>query len=308
VLNRVRAMKVPCVVQPYVSQRLYDVATASGVRQWKVVGTLLCMDNTFYGPGIFRSNDAPLVALTTGGVAIVPVVPSVTPIRGTTWTLPDATPTTPGLADSLAKEIKQGLRDHGLAVLSLPHQAITPSTLEEILNSLGTNFRDHKNDGSFCWVVSPTGGNSKARSHTCEDFETHTDASYEEDPPRYFALAVERQDRTGNGRTSFAKFVDAVDRLTERHVDILRTTNVGWKRPPEFAHEGAKEMIFGPVLFSRKCGRMRRDIIDTSHLDKEIAAEFWEAFNLLYDMLTEECKRNSSVLPEGCILLVDNWR
>lgn len=298
-------MKVPWVVQPYVEQRLFDVVTSpSEVHRWKVVGTLLCMDGCFYGPGIFRSADAPLVALTTGGVAIVPVMLSVAS-GGAMWTLAESPS---GLAESLAKEVKDGLIEHGLAVLSLPQEEISPGTLESILRSLGTEFRDHKNDGSFCWEVSPRGGNTTARSHTSEEFETHTDASYEESPPRYFALAVERQDRTGHGRTSFARFVDAVDRLSDHQVDILRTTVVGWKRPPEFAHEGAGEVTFAPVLFSKSCGRMRRDIIYTGHLDEETAAKFWEAFNLLYDILTEDCQRRSYVLPEGCILLVDNWR
>ncbi|KAJ1548184.1 hypothetical protein HK096_002391 [Nowakowskiella sp. JEL0078] len=295
-LTIVEKISTPWIVQPYFNQKKWNV---NGNLQ-AIVGTVLTMDGVCFGAGVFRTSNSNLIALTTGGAAVVPAISS--PAPGKLIRVAEINE----LDESVIESVKVKLRDVGVAVISIPEDQLRPNTLEAMLAQVGVKFREHCEKGSYCWTISAE-LDSSARSHTLEEFEVHTDASFELYPPRYFALAVKRQDATGAGATGFAKIGDVVQTMDPKDVDILRTVSVKWSTPVEF-QPCSKPDIFAPVLFSKNFGRLRRDIIDTTHLPTETQTQFWKAYTNLHDCLTIACTNSKSVLPDGSILLLDNWK
>ena len=280
----VKRMEPPYVVQPYIHQRLFDLLDSNGVmRKWKCVGTMLCMDETFYGCGLLRASAGELCALSTGGIALIPVSKRI----AKEFTAPE--------------QMRDVLETEGLAVYRMEEE-VTAKSVSDLLRRCGAEFRDHRADGSFVWEITPKGTTS-ARSHTSEEFKIHTDASFEAKPPRFFLLAVKRCDWTGKGRTSFAKITDCTKDLTDEEYDILRTTQVMWKRPIEFS-SGQVEDVVAPVLYSRSRGRIRRDIMKVKHSDDE--ALFWRAFDKFEACAKSLCEEQSYHLPEASVIICDN--
>lgn len=54
---------------------------------------------------------------------------------------------------------------------------------------------------------------AKARSHTNGAFDVHTDASWNNPPPRALALSVLKCDRRGGGRFSVTSIKDVLSKL-----------------------------------------------------------------------------------------------
>ena len=81
--------------------------------------------------------------------------------------------------------------------------------LKQLLVSLHKNHGHqlpiaHSATRGWFWDVRPSktnfqAGNHQARSETMNEFPWHTDCSYEDPPPRYFALQVLQHDRYGGG-------------------------------------------------------------------------------------------------------------
>src|SRR5689334_22243791 len=67
---------------------------------------------------------------------------------------------------------------------------------------LGLSPAAHNASGDILWDVKAKAAAALGvpRSHTTEEFTWHTDASFENPPPRYFMLQVLRGDRYGGGR------------------------------------------------------------------------------------------------------------
>ncbi|KAJ2992737.1 hypothetical protein HDV02_002877 [Globomyces sp. JEL0801] len=259
------------------------------------------MDGLSYGPGVFRSSAQQLVALGTGGIALAPSIPSPSPFKNTLFIEKSLKP----LEQEKIQSVLDSLHESGIVVVSTPVNDICPENFQEMLQSLGAISQEHNKEGTFCWTINAK-LSTTARSHTSEAFLVHTDASFEDSPPRYFALAIKHQDCTGAGETSLASIEDAVSQLTEVQKKILRTTVVKWTIPPEF-NRGIP-YVKGTVLFSNTMGRFRKDIIDTSDLTKENADLFWDAYNTIDNILANSCEKNKSVLPEGSIVIIDNWK
>ncbi|KAI1362095.1 hypothetical protein F5Y08DRAFT_313148 [Xylaria arbuscula] len=109
------------------------------------------------------------------------------------------------VADELART--------GLLKISLDFQDDDSRYLEQLVVSLH-KYHAHRlpishsfNRGWF-WDVRPStvktqSANHQARSETMEEFPWHTDCSYEDPTPRYFALHVLQPDRCGGGVLSF---------------------------------------------------------------------------------------------------------
>ena len=70
------------------------------------------------------------------------------------------------------------------------------------------------------WKVSPK-GESQARSHNDNEFPMHTDASFEDCPPNFISLYVERADRNGGGLSRLVKLEDIIEKLPKECVEIL---------------------------------------------------------------------------------------
>lgn len=177
----------------------------------------------------------------------------------------------------------------------------------------------HSATRGWFWDVRPSTtafqtANHRARSETMEEFPWHSDCSYEELPPRYFALQVLQHDRLGGGTLS----VMNVQRLSE---SLSQATRASLMRPEyriavpsEFIKEPATRSIRGSLLAADEEGRcsmmrFRRDLLTpltaraSTALDElNLALQNVEAHSPSAVHLT------AGALPERSVILIDNRR
>ncbi|KAI9314369.1 hypothetical protein BDR26DRAFT_1016854 [Obelidium mucronatum] len=325
----------PFVVQPYVAQQLVAAQDCAGAEHTglRLVGTLLSLDGVFYGPGVFRASASELVALGRGGLALFPMtrlgaVPAAARVCAAAL----------GAVD--AKAVRAALALHGVALVGLDAgmKLSDRSRFQSlVMEDLGGRPRQHNSTAvDFVWDISvqqslhqqpqqhqqPATSQQKpplARSQTDEEFDIHTDSSFEDPPPRCVVLAVLRGDRRGGGLTSIACVSKVLATLDPVTIAILRRTLVRWIVPPEFIQtkntnellddtQHSHQSILAPVLISDTRIRFRRDIIDTTHLPPLEATQFWKAFASLETAFHRECnlEENTFLLPEQTLLFLDN--
>ena len=146
------------------------------------------------------------------------------------------------------------------------------------------------------------------------EFPWHTDCSYEDLPPRYFALHVLQHDRFGGGTLS----VMNVQRLSELLSPDTRTSlmrqDYGIRIPLEFIKEPEKRGIVGSVLTAQQdvqpcMMRFRRDLV--TPLTERASRALQELDMSLQDAEAQTQSTlhlTSKDLSAGSIILVDNRR
>jgi len=296
----------PYIVQMYFKQERFSVIRPPSNDpsltpvSWYVVGTILCLDDQFLGPGIFRSSEQDLVCISSGGMMLAPAL-----------SLPIARPQVRFVGNTAQEvpmdKVKSALINDGVALLCLNQAVSEPQEFSKLIQeALGAVIHQHSSNVGGVWSIQPK-SDGIARSHTADAFLPHTDASFEPMPPRFFALSVIRADQGAGGLLCHASVEDAVAKLSTEDFDTLHNTMVCLKRPIEFQKNGM-ETIMAPVLFSKRRARIRGDIIMTDHLPEWEATKFWGAYNRLYVHLDEMCHRSARLLPERSIILMDNQR
>ncbi|KAL7522035.1 hypothetical protein ACHAWX_006730 [Stephanocyclus meneghinianus] len=297
----------PYIAQTFVRQKKFNVIrppdqdpTLMPVA-WHIVATLLCIDDSFLGPGIFRSSNKDTVALCNGGMMLAPAL--ALPFVSSTVRFVGKT-----VNEVQTDKIRGALMQDGLAMLFLD-EAVSDCLIFEqfIKDDLGAVIHQHSSNVGSVWKIHPMNG-GKARSHSADAFLPHTDASYESCPPRFFALSVVRADRCCGGLLGFASVEKAIEKLTKEDFDILRNTVVHWRRPDEFSKDAHDDLVEATVLFSRRRARVRSDIMETAHLSTRKERQFWDAYNRFYAHLDEMCQSSARLLPERTIILMDNQR
>ncbi|KAL6406696.1 CASlike [Ilyonectria robusta] len=222
------------------------------------------------------------------------------------------------------RRVADQLQQSGILKVSLQFPDDKSEYLQQLLLSLNKNHNhqlpiSHSATRGWFWDVRPSTtdfqtGNHQARSETMEEFPWHTDCSYENPPPRYFALQVLQHDRFGGGTLS----VMNVERLSQLLSPTTRAALVNPDYritiPPEFIKDAAQQDIVGSVLVADAEGRstmmrFREDIL-TPLSDKASGA-----LNELKQALqSAEAQSHSTVhltaddLPQRSIILVDNRR
>lgn len=144
-----------------------------------------------------------------------------------------------------------------------------------------------------------------------QEFEWHTDCSYEDSPPRYFALQVLQPDRCGGGTLSVLK-VDHLLRLLSLFAQKgLSSHDYRITVPPEFTKEVGQEHIRGNLLTVYPgCSQLRfRDDI-TEPLTDNAAKALEELKGVLSGKDAEEqtLHLTPQSLPRGSIIMMDNRR
>lgn len=219
----------------------------------------------------------------------------------------------------------QHLQQHGILKINLGFPDPGSQYLKQLVLSLHEYHGhqlpiSHSASRGWFWDVRPgidtpfQTTQHRARSETPEAFPWHTDCSYEDLPPRYFALHVLQHDRFGGGTLS----VMNVQRLTEllspdTRASLMRQ-DYGIRVPPEFIKKPETQEIVGSVLAARQdvqpcMMRFRRDII------KPLTERASRALQEL-DMSLRDTKAQaqstlhltSTDLSAGSIILVDNRR
>lgn len=110
------------------------------------------------------------------------------------------------------RDVSNHLREHGILKVSLAFPDDTSRYLQDLVHSLHRNHGyilpiAHSAARGWFWDVRPNdtivqSHNHQARSETMQDFPWHTDCSYEESPPGYFALQILQHDCQGGGTLS----------------------------------------------------------------------------------------------------------
>ncbi|KAL9655804.1 hypothetical protein ABK040_005031 [Willaertia magna] len=187
---------------------------------------------------------------------------------------------------------------------------------QDLLNhdELNCPFKKFKHE--FIWDITFT-MNGIARSHSLEEFEFHTDASFETVPPHYIALETVFSDKLGCGQFMILDVNEIFNTLSKEHLDCLKKKVFKIAVPPEFRKD--KDYIVTNILFkddtcqqSINDGkeenngwsiRYRRDII----LNRlELNEKQREALNLLDNLLNNPSKVHLLQIPENTIIILDN--
>lgn len=169
--------------------------------------------------------------------------------------------------------------------------------------------------GGF-WDVRPTeldfqAGSHQARSETMDDFPWHTDCSYEDLPPRYFALQVLQHDRFGGGTLSVMNAARLSGLISPQARSALAAPEYQIAVPPEFIKSPERKHIIGNVLIPEDHRlvtsiRFREDILTP------LTTRAAQALEELREAISGEARSavhlRSADLPRGSIILMDNRR
>ncbi len=116
---------------------------------------------------------------------------------------------------------------------------------------------EHTNEAnSKLWDITPLGG-SIARSHSFEEFDIHTDSSFDDPPPQFISLHVIRQDLQGGGISQLVCANRVLDLLSAKSRATLSEPIV-IRIPREF-HKGI-DSICAPIVMESGI-RYRPEII-----------------------------------------------
>ncbi|KAI0431941.1 hypothetical protein F5Y09DRAFT_330016 [Xylaria sp. FL1042] len=176
----------------------------------------------------------------------------------------------------------------------------------------------HSESRGWFWDIRPSAANfqtanCQARSETMEEFPWHTDCSYENPPPKYFALQVLQPDRYGGGVLSLMNVQCLSERLSSTTRAALMCPEYRITTPAEFYKQSMQRNIIGSIFATDYEGRsnirFRGDII--TPLSSEASRALEELKECLTIAATDsEITMNLSAvdLPENTIVLVNNRR
>lgn len=226
--------------------------------------------------------------------------------------------------------VAEKLASKGILKISLNFPDDDSRYLEKLVISLH-KYHGHKlpishsaSRGWF-WDIRPSTAKTQsakhqARSETMEEFPWHTDCSYEDPPPRYFALQVLQPDRYGGGVLSLMNVQRLSERLYPNTRSGLMYSAYKITTPPEFKKEDKPDHITGALLSTDSEGRtvmrFRGDLISTP-IPKGFIVDCYAtcAVNDLKRELTAAAadpdatiRLSAEDLPARTILIVDNRR
>lgn len=213
------------------------------------------------------------------------------------------------------KELLLGLHRHQGHQLPISHSA-SSGWFWDVRPNAANN--DVSSSSSSSHTATAIDTSHKARSETMEDFPWHTDCSYEDPPPRFFALQVLQHDRRGGGTLSIMN----VSRLSAL---LSRETRAALARPefeigvpPEFTKDAGRRSIVGSLFAHDTAARattmrFRGDILapltdsaSTALQELTRALSRAEAADATHDTTTLHLAAQD--MPTGTVLLVDNRR
>lgn len=220
-------------------------------------------------------------------------------------------------------QVHHHLRSQGILKVSLGFPDTDSDYLKNLLLGLGTHHGHgppitHSASSGWFWDVRPSKNacqsqNNQARSETMQNFPWHTDCSYENAPPQYFALQVLQPDRCGGGTLSVLKLDHITRFLSSAAHAALLEPEFQIKIPPEFVKQPDKLHILGSILGldeqDQTIMRFREDIV--TPISARAASALKELKNALEDpdiSSRATLHLKATDLPERSIILLDNRR
>ncbi|KAJ5374596.1 hypothetical protein N7517_006602 [Penicillium concentricum] len=220
------------------------------------------------------------------------------------------------------REVHENLDAHGVVQVQLGFSDEDSTYLQRLISNLHKNHNHglpitHSAERGWFWDVRPSPASfqshgHQARSETMSQFEWHTDCSYEEQPPRFFALQVLQPDRCGGGTLSVLNVDRLLTLLSPFAQQWLSSRNYKITVPPEFTKTVGKQHIVGNLLAVKPGNsgsqlRFREDI--TVPLTPNAAKALDELKEILYGGAREETLHlTPQSLPQGSIIMMDNRR
>ncbi|KAJ5497957.1 hypothetical protein N7453_007008 [Penicillium expansum] len=174
----------------------------------------------------------------------------------------------------------------------------------------------HSANRGWMWDIRPTPASlqdCQARSETMEEFPWHTDCSYEECPPQFFALHVLQPDTCGGGTLSVLKVDQLLALLSPFAKECLFAPNYLIAVPPEFKKSPEDEHIVGGLLATSPDKktiqlRFREDIITPLNPKAAEALEELKSVLLGPEANSHTLHLTAQDLSRGSIILMDNRR
>lgn len=216
------------------------------------------------------------------------------------------------------------LETNGVLQLQLDFEDENSIYLKDLIQNLN-KFHEHglpithSAERGWFWDVRPSpvslqSSGHQARSETMSCFDWHTDCSYEEHPPRYFALQVLQPDQFGGGTLSILCVDQLLALLSPYAQKWLSSNNYKIHVPPEFNKNADDQHIVGRLLTVSPGGRndshlrFREDI--TMPLTKDAGNALDELKMILHDKETQAgiIDLLPESLPRGSIIMMDNRR
>ncbi|CAG7558970.1 unnamed protein product [Fusarium equiseti] len=220
-----------------------------------------------------------------------------------------------------ADRVSSQLERTGMLKISLGFPDNSSSYLKQLLVSLHEHHHhrlpiSHSAKRGWFWDVRPNettfqAGSHQARSETMNEFPWHTDCSYEQELPRYFALQVLQHDRYGGGTLSVMNVEKLNELLSPESKAALMAPEFRIDIPPEF-YKDSRKHITGSILMSNGQStmiRFREDIVMPLTSRAKFALQ-----ELRTALMQQEVQAHTTVhlkssdLPKGSIILMDNRR
>ncbi|KAH8433202.1 uncharacterized protein LDX57_010836 [Aspergillus melleus] len=222
------------------------------------------------------------------------------------------------------RNVNEQLERHGVLQISLHFQDDESQYLRNLVVSLHKQHGhglpiSHSATKGWFWDVRPQTTNfqtkgHQARSETMQEFPWHTDCSYEECPPRLFALHVLQPDRCGGGTLSTMKVDSLWEMLSQSSRDHLCRPQYKIRIPSEFIKRHDQHHIIGSLLAAGQKGdsariRFREELLTPLNNAAEMALN--ELKEILQKLKTDSrhvLHLTPAELPRNSILLMDNYR
>ncbi|KAJ5702905.1 hypothetical protein N7488_010453 [Penicillium malachiteum] len=220
------------------------------------------------------------------------------------------------------RHVDQHLKNHGIVKIGLQFDDDASTYLEQLIRQLNKRHGHglpitHSASRGSLWDIRPQftkpPDTYTARSETMNEFPWHTDCSYEESPPRYFALQVMHPDQCGGGTLSVLDTSRLVSLLSPAACKGLALPEFRIAVPPEFIKQHSKTHITGNLLrMDQTKGtaelRFREDLV--TPLTSSAAAAFEELQRVLNsaNLQSQVMQLTSAMLPRGSIIAMDNRR
>ncbi|KAF4336263.1 Taurine catabolism dioxygenase [Fusarium beomiforme] len=219
------------------------------------------------------------------------------------------------------EQVAAELETTGLLKIRLGFPDVSSDYLKQLLLGLHKHHYHHlpithSATRGWFWDVRPkatsVAGAHQARSETMSEFSWHTDCSYEDPLPRYFALQVLQHDRYGGGTLSAMNVDKLMENLPTEARETLMAPEFRIQIPPEFIKDPMKTYITGSILASVGSSvmiRYRGDIVTPQTARAAKALGKLEAMLARNDLAAHSTIRfGASDLPKGSIILMDNRR
>lgn len=174
------------------------------------------------------------------------------------------------------------LYKYGICIFSLNYQD-NSFTFKQLIQNLGI-LHAHNEKDSFIWniKISRENKNEKQLTRSLKDYEFHfhTDCSYEENVPDYFALYVLHADQKMGGKNLIVDSKILLNSLSKKTLQVLQNFPVTIKVPHEFFK--GKNCIQACIIDANFNIRFRREIIDLDNLTFKQLKAIEELENLIY--------------------------